>query len=80
MVIMPALTEYQINALRLYRQGETLTVIRRRVQMRSKSPKDAIERAQHNILLAIQTLKIAIENDLLEENQIRDLKLILSKA
>ena len=48
--------------------------------MRSKSPKDAIERAQHNILLAIQTLKIAIENDLLEENQIRDLKLILSKA
>jgi transcriptional regulator len=76
---MRALTKYQIEALKLLREGKKPSEIRRRVKMRSRSPTDALERAQRNILLAIGTIRLAVENSLLDKNQIQDLKLLLSK-
>lgn len=67
-------------ALKLLHQGKNPSEISKIAKMRASSVNDAIKRAKNNIYRAIEVIRIAVENDLLEKNQIVQLKHILSKT
>ena len=77
---MRTLSKNQIVALKLQHQGKSPSEISKIAKMRMQSVSEAIKRAKNNIYRATEILRIAMENDLLEESQILQLKRILSKA
>jgi transcriptional regulator len=77
---MRTLSKNQIVALKLRRQGKNPSEISKIAKMRMQSVNEAIKRAKNNIYRATEIVRIAMENDLLEEDQILQLKHILSKT
>lgn len=77
---MRTLSKNQIMTLKLLRQGKNPSEISKITKKRASSVNEAIKRARNNIYRATEILRIAVENDLLEEDQILQLKHILSKT
>jgi len=77
---MRTLSKNQIMVLKLLRQGKKPSEISKIIKKRASSVNEAIKRARGNIYRATEILRIAVENDLLEEDQILQLKYILSKT
>ena len=76
---MCTLTENQILVLRHLSQGKKPSEICKIIKKPISSVYEAINRGQRNITLAIDTLQFAVNNNYLDEEQIRSLKRILGK-
>ena len=76
---MCTLTENQILVLRHLSQGKKPSEICKIINKPISSVYEAINRGQRNITLAIDTLQFAVNNNYLDEEQIRSLKRILGK-
>ena len=76
---MRTLSENQIKALRLLRQGKKLAEIREITKKPASSVSEAITRGRKNIDKAIEVLQTAIEEGLLDEGQFLKLTQMLGK-
>jgi transposase len=76
---MRPLTENQILVLKHLHQGKKPSEIRKIINKPVSSVYEAINRGQRNIALAIDTVQFAVNNNYLDEKQIRSLKQILGK-
>ena len=76
---MCTLTKNQILVLKHLREGKKPSEIFKIINKPISSVYEAINRGQRNIALAIDTVQFAVDNDCLDEKQIRSLKRILGK-
>jgi len=74
------LTKNQILFLKHLREGKKPSEICEMIKKPISSVYEARNRAKKNIALAIDTLQFAVDNNYLDEKQIRSLKRILGKV
>jgi transcriptional regulator len=77
---MCTLTKNQVLVLKHLRQGKKPSEICKMIKRPISSVYEARNRAKRNIALAIGTLQFAVDNNYLDEKQIRNLKRILGKV
>jgi len=76
---MRTLSRNQILALRLLHEGKKRSEICKITELSSSSVSEAINRGRGNIYRAIKILQTAVENNILDEDQVQKLKLVLGK-
>ena len=75
---MHILRENQVKVLKLYSKGKQRNEICKILSLRRSSVDEAIRRGLENISAAIEVLRFALENNILNEQKSRGLELILT--
>jgi transcriptional regulator len=75
---MRTLSENQITVLKLYRAGRQPVEISKVTGLSRSSVDEAIERGPANISRAIEILRIAAKNNILNQSETQELEKILS--
>jgi len=76
---MRTLSKNQILALKLYRKGKKKSDVCKITGLGRSSVDEAIKRGPKNIQRAIRIIQLAVDNDIIVQNEKTKLKEILSK-